>query len=34
MCNEEDFETESFLSYNLSYKTLKIYLIAIFAHVV
>jgi len=34
MRNEEDFETESLLSQSLCFKTFKIYLIAIFTHVV
>jgi len=32
--NEEDFETESFLSQSLSFKTYKMYITAIFTHVV
>ena len=32
--NEEDFETESLLSQSLSFKTYKMYLTAIFTHVV
>jgi len=32
--NEEDFETESLLRHNLSFKTYKMYITAIFTHVV
>jgi len=32
--NEEDFETESFLSQIFSFQTYKIYITAIFTHVV
>jgi len=33
-CNEEGFETESLLSQSLSFKTYKIYITAIFTHLV
>ena len=32
--NEEDFETESLLSQSLSFETHKIYITAIFTHVI
>jgi len=32
--NEEDFETESLLSQNVSFKTYKMYITAIFTHIV
>jgi len=32
--NEEDFQTESLLNQSLSFKTYKIYLNAIFTHVI
>ena len=32
--NEEDFETESLLNQSLSFKTYKMYITAIFTHVV
>jgi len=32
--NEEDFETESLLSQSLSFKTYKMYITAIFTHLV